>query len=145
MKLTDGLLGEHALFYSLFARADALLSEPGSLEQLTATASLLRDAVVSHASLEETLLFAALAERGLSGGPLNVMRAEHEEIEAIATELPASKTADDARRGLRQLLSILREHFQREEKLLFPMSEKILGAEKLTELGARWALARGLP
>lgn len=145
MKLTDGLLGEHALFYTLFDRTEALLDETSSLEQLTAAGTLLRAAVTSHALLEETLLLRTLTERGLSGGPVSIMRAEHEEIAELAREVPASTSHEEARVGLRRLLGVLREHFEREEKLLFPMSEQLLGETTLTELGERWARERGLP
>ena len=145
MKLTDGLLGEHALFYALIDRVEQLTGEAKELPELRAAASLLERAVVTHARLEEELLLAALEEKGHVGGPMAIMRAEHEEIHGMVTALPGLKTLDEVKEALASLLEMLRNHFRNEEAFLFPLSEGLLGEGALTELGARWAVERGLP
>ena len=98
--------------------------------------------VISHAQLEDTLLFPELAKHGLEQGPLPVMRAEHTEIErllAAALVAPTPALAADLVAGMVELTL---EHFHKEEQVLFPMAEQLLGEPLLLELGARWAKER---
>jgi iron-sulfur cluster repair protein YtfE (RIC family) len=145
MKITEGLLGEHALSQALFDRVEAIADDAQTLAELVLAASVLSSAVLSHAQLEDEVLFPALAEGGQVEGPLNVMRAEHKEIELLAAAVSSSVTLEEAREVVLRLLDVLREHFGKEEQVLFPMCERMLGEQKLTELGARWAKRRGLP
>lgn len=145
MKLTDGLMGEHALFYALIDRVEQLTGEAKELPELRGVASLLERAVISHARLEEELLLAALEEKGHAGGPMAIMRAEHAEIAEMVAALPGFKTLSEVKEALTSLLGVLRNHFRNEEAFLFPLSEGLLGESALTELGARWAVERGLP
>lgn len=140
MKLTDGLLGEHALFYELFDRVEDIVDGAETLNQVLAAVSLLGSAVSSHAELEESLLFSELD----AGIPVSVLRAEHAEIQRLVTGIPGVRELEVARDAAHALLGVLRNHFHREEHLLFPTSESELGEQKLLELGARWAERRGL-
>jgi hemerythrin-like domain-containing protein len=144
MKLTHGLLGEHALFYVLMERFEGLLDEAKDIGQLRGAADLLGAAVVSHAELEDQLLLSALEKTGQTAGPVTVMRSEHGEIEQLVRRIPAAGSLDAAREAGRALSAMLRDHFGKEEQVLFPMSEAALGEEKLEELGARWASSRNL-
>jgi iron-sulfur cluster repair protein YtfE (RIC family) len=144
MKITEGLLGEHALSYSLFDQVERITDDAKSLEELIGAESLLSSAVLSHAALEDEVLFPALVERGQAEGPLDVMRAEHKEIELLAAAVRASMTLEEAKEVMFRLIDTLREHFGKEERVLFPMCERLLGAQKLMELGEHWARRRGV-
>ena len=126
-------------------RVEQLTGEAKELPELRAAASLLERAVVTHARLEEELLLAALEEKGHVGGPMAIMRAEHEEIHEMVAALPGFTTLGEVKDGLTSLLEVLRNHFRNEEAFLFPLSEGLLGEATLSELGARWAVERGLP
>jgi iron-sulfur cluster repair protein YtfE (RIC family) len=39
-------------------------------------------------------------------------------------------------------LSAARSHFQKEEQILFPMAQRLLGDDTLPQLGRAWAQAR---
>jgi iron-sulfur cluster repair protein YtfE (RIC family) len=144
MKITEGLLGEHALSYALFDRAEAMADEAESLEALVAAESVLSSAVASHAELEDQMLFSALAEGGCVPGPIDAMRADHKEIELLSHAVRSSLTLSEAKDVMLRLVDTLREHFTREEMLLFPLCEQVLGAQKLSELGDDWAKRRRL-
>ena len=144
MKITDALLGEHGVFYAQFA---VLEHERGvvSVETLRAEAALLAAALVSHAQLEDELLFAKLdAKLGAGAGPLAVMRADHEEIEGNLAAAQKAATASGSREALLSAIAGAREHFAREEMVLFPLAEQALGPDVLRELGALWAAQRGV-
>lgn len=79
--VTDALLGEHGVFYSLFDHLERELPGIDSLEQLTSLAGLIAAPLVRHADLENKALFKAMDTFIGGQGPLEVMRSEHNEIE----------------------------------------------------------------
>jgi iron-sulfur cluster repair protein YtfE (RIC family) len=139
MNVTDVLLGEHGACYGLFAYLEE--AAPGDLR---AGAALLAAVIVPHARFENERLFPALEARIGPDGPLAVMRAEHEEIES---GLAALRTVEDPaalRRGLRHVIAVARQHFQKEEVVVFPLAARELGPGLLERLGQEWAAARGV-
>jgi iron-sulfur cluster repair protein YtfE (RIC family) len=139
MKATDVLLGEHGACYGLFAHLEE--AAPGDLR---AGAALLAAVVIPHARFENERLFPALEARIGPDGPTAVMRAEHAEIEGTLLSL---QTVDDPaalRRGLRHVIAVARDHFRKEEVVLFPLADRELGAGPLERLGEEWAAARGV-
>jgi hemerythrin-like domain-containing protein len=72
------------------------------------------------------------------------MRSEHREIETLANAVSRARSLGDARTAARQLLDLLRDHFQREEQVLFPLCEHALEPSQLEALGDRYKSERGL-
>lgn len=142
MKITDALLGEHALFYQLFDALDDVLDQAATTGEILRAFDVLRAAVLSHATLEDEALFSHVG-RG-DAGIISIMRAEHREIETIAMGITRAKTIDEARSGGRALLDLLRDHFHREEEVLFPLCEHALEPARLEEMGERYKAERGL-
>ena len=144
MKITDALYGEHGLFHAHLDHLDGLLGgdEKPSLEVLQGLARGLEAMVVSHAAIEEDGLFAAL-DASLGGmGPLEVMRAEHREIDRLAAAARNAPTAAACAGSLRDLLALLREHFHKEERVLFVLAQRHLDEDALNALGDAWAETR---
>jgi len=144
MKITDALLGEHAVLYRLL---DYCASEADRWDLTTAhgVAGALEAALGSHAQVEDSLLFTAMDGFFPPGvGPLAVMRGEHQEIEGSVERALASDDLELVRSLLRRIPGLAREHFAKEEQVLFPMAEQHLGEEELTTIGARWAAERGV-
>jgi iron-sulfur cluster repair protein YtfE (RIC family) len=139
MKATDVLLGEHGACYGLFAHLEE--AAPGDLR---AGAALLAAVVIPHARFENERLFPALEARIGPGGPTAVMRAEHAEIEGTLLSLQTVDDPAELRRGLRHVIAVARDHFRKEEVVLFPLADRELGAGPLERLGEEWAAARGV-
>jgi hemerythrin-like domain-containing protein len=143
MKLTDALLGEHAMLYETFDHLRAA-SAGGAVGDIRAAMPVLERLLVAHARIEEELLFPSLEPRLGPMGPLAVMRAEHRELDEL---LRSAKTTDDPA-GLRaivgQLLDLAVNHFRKEETVLFHMAERILDEDALARLGDQWAARRGV-
>ena len=137
MNVTDVLLGEHGACYGLFAYLEA--AAPGDLR---AGAALLAAVINPHARFENERLFPALEARIGPMGPLAVMRAEHREIEGALQEALKAADASEALSRARSALGVAREHFMKEEQVLFPMARRALGNEELSRLGERWAALR---
>lgn len=144
MKLTDALRGEHAVLYELFAYVDETIRKRDDMRDIRGAVSVLDRLLASHAAIEDDLLFTRLEPKLGQMGPLAVMRAEHDQIDAL---LAAARQASDvaALRSLMvQLLQLARGHFRKEESVLFEMAEPALGAAVLSEMGDRWADARNV-
>jgi len=144
MKLTDALLGEHGAFYALFDEIEALASLAETGTQVQSATAVLNALIKSHATLEDKLLFTALEPHLGSVGPLGVMRAEHDEIEQALVRIEDAKTLEDAAELVGPALAVARNHFHKEEEVLFRMAERFLDAETLVRLGRSWASARGV-
>jgi iron-sulfur cluster repair protein YtfE (RIC family) len=142
MKITDALLGEHGAFYAQFDRLDEQLPVCRDVAEVREQAALLAAALVSHARLEDELLFPAMSRASADPGLLEAMESEHE---AIADRLSRAQGTADlalARNELLEAVSLARDHFAKEERLAFPLADELLGAPSLQQLGASWAMRR---
>ena len=91
----------------------------------------------NHHAKEERSLFPALAKAGVpvQGGPVGVMLAEHERGRALIRTMD-SHDLRSRTEAARQYVELLREHIDKENGVLFPLSEAVLDEP------ARQALAR---
>jgi hemerythrin-like domain-containing protein len=142
VKVTQAFLGEHAVFYAQFDYLEDALPGAASQDWVIAQALVLQSAVATHAQLEEELLFTQLEPHTGQGGPLAVMRMEHEEIENTLDAIPEAADLDSARGRLLRVIQVARQHFAKEEQVLFPMADQFLNQEQLEQLGERWAERR---
>ncbi len=142
MKITDALLGEHGAFYAQFDRLEETLPHTTSAAEVREQAALLAAALVTHAKLEDALLFDRMRSAGADEGLLDTMEAEHIEIAGLLTRAQGSQQAVVAREELLDAVALAREHFAKEERLAFPLAESALGAGVLTELGVSWSNRR---
>jgi hemerythrin-like domain-containing protein len=143
MKITDALLGEHAVFYAQFDYMEKSVPRAESAALVKSLGAMLSAALASHAHLENDLLFRALeAHLPTEGGPLAVMRMEHDEIEGSLMRLPDIQDLAEAKNMLLHALQTARGHFAKEEQILYPMAKQMLDARTLEQLSAKWAEQR---
>jgi hemerythrin-like domain-containing protein len=103
----------------------------------------LHEQMKAHFEAEETMLFPAFeAATGLSAGPTEMMRYEHEQMRSLLAQLAAACAARDGEgyAGVAEtLLMLMQQHNMKEENMLYPMCDQALGAEAErigTEMGA---------
>lgn len=144
MHITDALLGEHAVFYAIFDQIDDLLDDAGSARELANAVELMRPALVAHAKLEDELLFPVLSRSGQTNGPLPVMRSEHEQIDELIARIGTIEDVDVMRTTIASLLELVREHFLKEEHVLFPMADNLFDEGTQNTLAAQWAKLRNV-
>ena len=144
MKITDAFLGEHGVFYALFKHLEQAIPAASQPDQVHMHAAMLASALATHAQLENDLLFSAMEPHVGPMGPLAVMRREHEEIEGTLAGLQEVQDTAEAQRMLLYAIRVARDRFAKEEQILYPMAEKALGAEPLSQLGAQWAEHRAV-
>lgn len=91
-------------------------------------------AMAHHFAMEETVLFPAFeAATGQAGGPTQVMRSEHAQMNDLLDNMRAALAARDRERflGLAEtLLWLMRQHNMKEENILYPMCDQALGAQR---------------
>jgi len=144
VKLTDALLGEHGVFYALFDQIEAVTAAATNVAQIQGAMVALSAVIWSHANLEEELLFPALEAHMGTTGPLAVMRTEHDEIEQALRQIEAAQSLDEGAECVARALSVLRDHFQKEEEVLFSIARQTLDEETQIRLGTAWAAARSV-
>ena len=142
MNILKALLGEHAVFYAQFSHLERTLPGMEEAGLIRAQGALLAAGLASHAALENELLFDLLEARQGQMGPVTVMRMEHQQIETQLQALAAEGAAAPARERLLDVLRQARDHFAKEEQVLFPMAANILTQAELRAAGARWAERR---
>ena len=81
----------------------------------------------NHHAKEERSLFPAMVKAGvpLSGGPIGVMLEEHERGRALIRAMEAGEPAARAARA-REYVTLLREHIDKENGVLFPLADAVL-------------------
>ena len=101
------------------------------------------DQMKAHFEAEEGLLFPAFeAATGMSAGPTQMMRHEHEQMRSLLSQLETACAAHDGEgyAGVAEtLLMLMQQHNMKEENILYPMCDQALGAEAeriALELGA---------
>lgn len=144
MKLTDALLGEHAVIYELFDYLRDTILKSDEIRDIHGAGAVVERLLVSHARIEEDLLFPRLEPHLGQMGPLAVMRAEHRRIDDLLEAARRETDIAALKSVIGQLLELAYGHFQKEERVLFAMARQCLGEATLTELGDEWAASRNV-
>jgi hemerythrin-like domain-containing protein len=142
MNILDGLMGEHAAMLTLFEHLEQNAAHM-DLQRLHETGALLERVVMVHSVAEDRFLFDAVpaAEGGLNDALL-AMRAEHKQLAREFDQLRATASKAAARGCLQRVFESVREHFEVEERALFPLAARRISREKLEELGSAWKRRR---
>lgn len=139
MRIIDALLGEHGAFYAQFDRLEEVLPHATSTGEVREQAALLAAALISHAKLEDEVLFRRMAQAGGDPGLLMTMEDEHVEIAALLARAQVTSSLEGARSALLEAVALARNHFAKEERVAFPMADSLLDADVLMALGSAWA------
>jgi len=121
------LMEEHRLIERVLDALDARTAEPARF-----VAFLGEFADGQHHGKEEEILFRAMIEAGVpqKAGPIAVMLHEHDLGRALMDELATATTwTPEGRRAALNYSALLRQHIQKEDRILYPMAKKILGRE----------------
>ncbi len=142
MRITDALLGEHAVIYELFDYLRDMIAKSDDIRDIHGASAVVERLLVSHARIEEDLLFPRLEPHLGQMGPLAVMRTEHLRIDDLLETARLETDIATLKSVMGQLLELAYGHFQKEEMMLFAMARQCLSDATLTELGDEWATSR---
>ena len=142
INIVDALLGEHAVLYVLFDQFEEQVAQASSVADVQHAAAPLSAVLLSHAKIEDELVFPALEKAIGPGGPLTVMREEHDEIDATLARIGRAVDVESAIAEARTALDAARDHFAKEERALFGMVRDAVADDDLLRLGDQWANLR---
>ena len=138
MKITEALVAEHTIFLGVFDQIERVLPSLATPAEVRTMASVIEGMLQGHAKQETDLAYLALDHVLAHNGELKRMHQEHHEIDDRLRRVHAAKTCADARRLLKEAIRASREHFHAEERSVFPLLEKSLRKETLSDLGKAW-------
>ena len=124
---------DHHACDDVFASAEAAVAQK-NWDRARSLFERFQAAMARHLAMEEDVLFPAFESRtGMSGGPTEVMRMEHAQmrdlLQAMANAVAAGN--QNSYLGLSETLNMLmQQHNLKEENMLYPMSDRVLGAER---------------
>lgn len=126
MTISDYLESDHRRLDALLPDVLTLLEKEdvaAAAEQFAEFSAGLR----RHIDAEERVLFPVFEEKtGITGGPTQVMRMEHQEIKSWMTRISDAlsvRNVSGARQGLNMLTDVLSSHNMKEEHILYPMTD----------------------
>ena len=148
MKITQRLVGDHLTFRKMLADLDGLADQIASQRdtvKLIRLVELLKDHLTLHAWCEDTFYYPAVrsAVRTTPFPPLNNayidhLDEEHKTVDRYLDHLEQEVKAQPPQAYWPQTYALfakgLSAHMKKEEEELFPLSEQLLGADRLEAL-----------
>jgi hemerythrin-like domain-containing protein len=142
MKITEILMAEHAVFHNLFDHIEASAPKLKTLGEVKALAAVVDKVHAPHSKTEDDLFIEPLEPYFDQMGQRETFHDEHEHIEAALAKVQKARTVKEAKKILLNAIAASRKHFDKEERIVFPMAERLLKAKTLTDLGSEWMKRR---
>jgi len=135
---------DHRACDDLFASAETAAAQK-NWDSARSLFERFQTAMAHHLAMEEDVLFPAFEGRtGMSAGPTQVMRMEHEQMRSLLQDMASAVAAcnQDGYLGLSETLNMLmQQHNLKEETMLYPMSDQVLGGDREGLIRAMQTLA----
>ena len=138
MKITEALLAEHLVFHSMFDHIEAMAPHLKTLVEVKSLAALMEQLLKAHSDTEDELFIGPLEHCFEQLGQRDAFLEEHQEIDISLKNLQQAKQFNKARQLLLAAVSYSRKHFDKEERIVFPLAERVLNNKTLTALGQTW-------
>lgn len=144
---------QHNCIEELTSDHKKILDELGALEGVVSGSSLNKDKIKikefleftesfaePHHQKEEKVLFPALEKKGIpnEGGPIGMMLFEHQTKRGYVKKLKEAfeeGNEEKIKENSQAIISLLREHINKEDNILYPCARDALSGEELAELG----------
>ncbi len=138
MTITEALLAEHVVFHNVFDYIERTVPKLETLAEVKSLARLMEGLLRDHSNTEEELVFAPLDHCLEQMGQGDTFHEEHKEIDSSLEAVHQARRLLEARRLLLAAVLASRKHFDHEERIVFPLAEKVLKRETLARLGKSW-------
>jgi hemerythrin-like domain-containing protein len=138
MKITEALFAEHLVFHHMFDQIEATVPEMKTLAEVQAVAAMMETLLKTHAGTEDDLFLGPLEHCFEQIGQREAFLHEHQEMDGALERVRKATQLEDARKMLLAAVSYSRRHFDKEERIIFPMAERILKKSTLVDLGQVW-------
>jgi hemerythrin-like domain-containing protein len=138
MKITEALLAVHAVFHTLFDHLEQTTPRLRTLAEVRTLGRLLDAVMESHSHTEDGLMIEPLEHCFEQIGQRETFHHEHDTIERNLRHLQNVRDLRQARKLLLDAVATARKHFDKEERIVFPLAEKVLKGQTLNALGKTW-------
>ena len=138
MKITEALFAEHLVFHNMFDHIEATTPKLKTLAEVKSLAALMESLLKSHSDTEDELFIGPLEHCFEQIGQRDAFLEEHQEIDGNLRNVKEARQLQKARQLLLSAVTYSRKHFDKEERIVFPMAERVLNARTLTALGHTW-------
>ena len=101
-------------------------------------AAMMEQLLKEHSDTEDELFIGPLEHCFEQIGQRDAFLEEHQEIDVSLKNVQLAKDFKKARHLLLSAVSYSRKHFDKEERIVFPLAERVLNSKTLTSLGHRW-------
>jgi hemerythrin-like domain-containing protein len=142
MKITEILMAEHTVFHNLFDHIEKTAPKLRTLAEVKSLAATLETLLHAHSQTEDELFVAPLEHCFEQLGHRETFHEEHDEIDETLLATQKSRAVKAARGLLLAAVAASRKHFDKEERIVFPLAERTLKAETLKSLGEAWIKRR---
>ena len=131
MLIQEFMAGDHRFCDGFFAQAQSA-AERGQWEQAQQAYAKFVELVQQHFCAEEHVLFPAFEDAtGMTQGPTQVMRQEHQQMRALmqaALDALKARDADEFSGHAETQFMLMQQHNAKEENVLYPMCDQRLGS-----------------
>jgi len=130
--ISEFMKNEHHSCDKAFAAAEMADSD-NNWEMAETAFENFRNNLARHFRMEEDKLFPMLVAAGGPAGPVQVMRMEHVQMNALIEEMADALAHRDARRYSGQsetLLIVMQQHNLKEEQMLYPIADHFLTSQR---------------
>jgi hemerythrin-like domain-containing protein len=138
MKITEALFAEHLVFHNMFDHIEAAAAKLKTLAEVKSLAALMESLLKSHSDTEDDLFIGPLEHCFEQMGQRDAFLEEHQEIDISLKNVQETKDLKKARQLLLSAVAYSRRHFDKEERIVFPLAERVLKNKTLTALGQTW-------
>jgi hemerythrin-like domain-containing protein len=142
MKITEALFAEHLVFHNMFDHIEAVTPKLKTAAEVRALAALMEAVLKAHSDTEDDLFIGPLEHCFEQIGQRETFHADHVEIDDNLKSVQTARLLRQAQELLLAAVSYSRRHFDREERIVFPMAEQVLKPTTLNELGQVWMAQR---
>ena len=138
MKITEILMAEHSVFHNLFDHIETAVPRIKTLAEVKTLATVVEKLHGPHSKTEDDLFIEPLEHCFEQIGQSETFHAEHRQIEETLAKVQKARTPGDAKKILLGAIAASRDHFDKEERIVFPMAERVLKTKTLSDLGRQW-------
>jgi hemerythrin-like domain-containing protein len=142
MKITEALFAEHLVFHNLFDHLEIAVPKSKTLAEVKALAGLMESMLRAHSDTEDELFIGPLEHCFDQLHQRDAFIQEHQEMDNSLRLVQSAKRLADARKRLLSAVAYSRKHFDKEERIVFPMAERVLNLATLTALAQTWIAQR---
>ncbi|HEB86075.1 MAG TPA: hemerythrin domain-containing protein [Gammaproteobacteria bacterium] len=131
--IQEHLKADHRRCDGFFVEAEQLAAD-GNWEAADEGFKTFHQAMEHHYTMEEEVLFPDFEEAsGSTAGPSQVMRMEHQQMRELLADMTQAMSEKDSDAFLgtaETLLILMQQHNAKEEQILYPMCDDLLGSKR---------------